>query len=72
MCCWIDPFPLVHNPDGSESIAWLELAWKWAFGLGFMTIFLALFGKNRGRIFLIVSGALTLILAFGSLIQNGT
>ena len=21
MSCWIDPFPLVHYPDGSESIA---------------------------------------------------
>ncbi|RZU39294.1 hypothetical protein [Edaphobacter modestus] len=71
MSCWVDPFPLVHTPDGGYSIAWLDLAWKVAFSTASLSIILALFGRSWPRILLIVSGALLLLLAFGALLQNG-
>jgi hypothetical protein len=69
--CWIDPYPLASTPDGSYSIAWLELAWEVAFGTAFLSIILAFFGRSRPRMMLIVSGTLLLLLTFGSLLQNG-
>ncbi len=69
--CWLDPFPLVHLPNGSESIAWLELAWKTAFGGATICIILALFGKSLPRILLALSGIMLVLLPFGSILQNG-
>ena len=71
MSCWLDPFPLVHLPDGSESISWLDLAWGIGFGGAFVSIILALFGRSWSRTLLVLSGFLLLLLAFGSLLQNG-
>jgi hypothetical protein len=71
MSCFLDPFPLVHLTDGSESIGWLELAWKVAFGGAFLSIVLALFGKGWSRMLLALAGVMLVLLAFGSLLQNG-
>jgi hypothetical protein len=71
MSCWVDPFPLVRTPDGGDSIAWFDLAWKVAFSIALLSIILALFGRSWPRKLLIVSGVLILLLAFGSLLQNG-
>jgi hypothetical protein len=71
MSCWVDPFPLVHLPDGGESIAWLELAWRIAFGGAFVSIVLALFGRGSSRILLVLSGLILTALVFGSHLQNG-
>jgi hypothetical protein len=62
---------LVHLPDGSESISWLELAWRIAFGGAFVSMILALFGKGWSRMLLVLSDLILTGLAFGSLLQNG-
>lgn len=69
--CWIDPYPLAHTPDGGASIAWLELAWLVAFGTSISSVILGLFGRGWPRILLASSGALSVLLAYGSLLQNG-
>jgi hypothetical protein len=69
--CWIDAYPLVRAADGSSSIPGLELAWTAAFITSIMSTVLALFGKGWPRILLAVSGALTLALGYGTLLQNG-
>ena len=69
--CWIDPYPLAHTPDGDSSIAWLELAWLVAFGTSISSMILALFGRGWPRVLLASSGALSVLLAYGSLLQNG-
>ena len=71
MSCWLDPFPLVHLPDGSESIRWLEMAWGIGFGGAFVSIILALFGRSWSRTLLVLSGFMLVLLAYGSLLQNG-
>jgi hypothetical protein len=71
MSCWIDPYPLVRNPGGSSSIAWLDLAWKVAFITPGLSMILALFGRGWPRILLIASCLLSLLLTFGSVLQNG-
>lgn len=58
--CWIDP-----------TMAGLSLAWLVAFATSISSLVLALFGKGWPRILLTVSGALSVLLAYGSLLQNG-
>jgi hypothetical protein len=69
--CYIDPYPLVKTADGSLSIAWLDRAWTVAFITPIISMILALFGKGWPRILLLVSGVLCLVLAYGSVLQNG-
>jgi uncharacterized membrane protein len=69
--CYIDPFPLTQQLDGSLSIAWLERAWTMAFVLPVLSAVLAFFGRGSARILLLISNALSLFLALGSLLQNG-
>jgi len=69
--CWVDPYPLVHTPDGGISIAWLDRAWTVSFVTPIISMSLALFGRRRPRVLLLVSDLLTLVLAYGSLLQNG-
>jgi hypothetical protein len=71
MSCWIDPYPLARTADGGYSIAWLDLAWKAAFGTGLVSVTLALFGRGWPRLLLIVSGVVSLLLTYGSVLQNG-
>ena len=71
MSCWVDPFPLVHLPDGSLSIGWLDLAWGIGFGGAFVSIALAVFGRSWSRALLVLSGFMLVLLTFGSLLQNG-
>jgi hypothetical protein len=71
MSCWIDPYPLADTSNGGYSTAWLDLAWKVAFSTAAVSILLAFFGRSWPRILLIVSGTVSLLLAFGSLLQNG-
>ena len=68
---YIDPYPLVKTADGSLSIAWLDRAWTVAFITPIISMILALFGKGWPRILLLVSGVLCLVLAYGSMLQNG-
>ena len=67
---WINPYPLVQTPDGGFSNAWLDRAWTVAFIAPLVSIILALFGRGWSRIMLALSGGLTLLLAFGSLLQK--
>jgi hypothetical protein len=69
--CYIDPYPMVKTADGSLSIAWLDRAWAVAFITPIISMILALFGKGWPRILLLVSGVLCLVLAYGSMLQNG-
>lgn len=69
--CWIDPYPLVHTPGGGASIAWLDRAWLVAFATSISSMILALFGRGWPRILLAISGALSVLLTYGSLLQNG-
>jgi hypothetical protein len=69
--CWIDPFPLRQYPDGSVGIFWLDQAWAGALGLTLLSIVLASFGRGWPRVMLIVSCTLSLLLLYGSLLQNG-
>jgi hypothetical protein len=69
--CWIDPYPLVRTPDGGSSIAWLDRAWAVAFAASLLSIILAFFGTGWPRVILVLSGVLSLLLAFGSVLQNG-
>ncbi len=69
--CYMDPYPLVHAPDGSLSIAWFDRAWTVAFAALSISMILALFGRGWSRILLAVSGVLSLVLAYGSILQNG-
>ena len=69
--CWIDPYPLTQTLDGGLSIAWLDRAWTIAFVTPLVSIIFALFGRGWSRIMLALSGAVTLLLAFGSVLQNG-
>ena len=69
--CYIDPYPSVTTADGSLSIAWLDRAWTVAFMTAIISMILALFGKGWSRILLLVSGVLSLVLAYGSILQNG-
>ena len=69
--CWIDPYSLAQTPDGGLSTAWLDRAWTVAFIAPLVSIILALFGRGWSRIMLALCGGLTLLLAFGSLLQNG-
>jgi len=69
--CWIDPYHLVQTPDGGYSIAWFDRAWAVAFIAPIISMILALSGQRLPRILLFVSDVLTLVLAFGSLLQNG-
>ena len=71
MSCWLDPFPLVHFPDGSMSTGWLDLAWGIGFGGAFVSIILALFGRSWSRTLLVLSNFMLVLLAYGSLLQNG-
>ena len=71
LSCYIDPYPMVKTADGSLSIAWLDRAWAVAFITPVISMFLALFGKGLPRILLLVSGVLCLVLAYGSMLQNG-
>jgi hypothetical protein len=71
MSCWLDPFPLVHLPEGSLSTGWLDLAWGIGFGGAFVSIVLALFGRSWSRALLVLSGFILVLLAYGSLLQNG-
>jgi hypothetical protein len=56
---------------GSRSVALLELAWKAATSIAALSIMFALFGKGWSRLLVIVSGTMSLLLAFGGLLQNG-
>lgn len=69
--CWIDPYPLVRTPNGGASIAWLDLAWLTAFATSISSMTLALFGKGWPRVLLASSSLLSVLLAYGSLLQNG-
>ena len=69
--CWIDPYPLAQTSDGGFSTAWIDRAWTVAFIAPLVSIILALFGRGWSRILLALSGGLSLLLAFGSLLQNG-
>jgi hypothetical protein len=69
--CYIDPYPLVHAPDGSLSIAWLDRASTVAFVAPVLSVIFALFGRGWSRILLGVSGVLSFVLAYGSMLQNG-
>ncbi|NYF90130.1 hypothetical protein HDF08_002197 [Edaphobacter lichenicola] len=71
MSCWVDPYPLRQTLDGGYSIAWLDDAWMVAFATSLLGVALALFGKGRPRALLILSNIASLLLAFGSLLQNG-
>ena len=69
--CFVDPFPLVQHPDGSLSITWLERAWSMAFLLAILSASLAVFGRGKARVLLIVSQFFSFLLTFASLLQNG-
>ncbi len=69
--CWLDPYPLTATADGGFSIAWLGRAWIGAFVMLVVSTILALFGKGWPRIMLVLSGVLSLLLEYGSLLQNG-
>lgn len=69
--CWIDPYPLVSTADGSFSIVWLDRAWAVAFITAVISMIVASCGKGLPRILLAVSATLTLLLTYGSLLQNG-
>jgi hypothetical protein len=69
--CYIDPYPMVKTADGSLSIAWLGRAWALAFITPVISMILALFGEGWPRILLLASGVLCLVLAYGSMLQNG-
>lgn len=56
---------------GSRSVALLELAWKAATSIAALSIMFALFGKGWSRFLVIVSGTISMLLAFGGLLQNG-
>jgi hypothetical protein len=58
--CWIDP-----------TMPWLSLAWLLAFTTSISSLVLAMFEKGWPRILLVASGALSVLLAYGSLLQNG-
>src|ERR1700733_4196522 len=63
--CMVDPFPVVHSPNGSDSIPLLDFAYQAAYGGAFLSIVLALFGKGGSRILLALSGARLVLLALG-------
>jgi Mn2+/Fe2+ NRAMP family transporter len=69
--CYIDPYPLVHDPDGSLSNGWFDRAWIIAIATPIISMILSLFGRGWSRILLAVGGVLSLGLAYGSLLQNG-
>jgi hypothetical protein len=69
--CWLDPYPLVYASDGGASIEWLECAWIVAFATSVSSMILALFGRGAPRALLAASGALSVLLSYGSLLQNG-
>ena len=71
LSCYIDPYPMVKTADGGLSIVWLDRAWAVAFITPVISMILALFGKGLPRILLLVSGVLCLVLAYGSMLQNG-
>jgi hypothetical protein len=56
---------------GGRSVALLELAWKAATTIAALSIMFALFGKGWSRLLVIGSGTMSLVLAFGGLLQNG-
>jgi hypothetical protein len=58
--CWIFP-----------SMPWLGFVWMAAFATAFSSLVLALAGNGWPRILLAISGALSVLLAYGSLLQNG-
>jgi hypothetical protein len=55
----------------SLSITWLDRAWTVAFITSLTSMILALFGSGWPRILLLVSSLLCLVLAYGSMLQNG-
>jgi hypothetical protein len=67
----VDPFPVVHSPNGSDSIPLLDLAYQAAYGGAFLSIVLALFGKGGSRILLACSGGILVLLALGWALRNG-
>ena len=58
--CWILP-----------STSWLVPMWLFAFASSLSSLVLALAGKGWPRVLLAISGALSILLAYGSLLQNG-
>jgi hypothetical protein len=58
--CWIYP----SSPR-------LDLLWLIAFATSISSMTLALFGKGWSRVLLVVSSALSVLLAYESLLQNG-
>jgi hypothetical protein len=56
---------------GGRSVALLDLAWKAATFIAAMSVVFALFGKGWPRLLVIGSGTMSLLLAFGALLQNG-
>jgi hypothetical protein len=58
--CWMFP-----------SMPWLGLVWLVAFATSFGSVVLALLGRGWPRVLLATSGALSVLLAYGSLLQNG-
>jgi hypothetical protein len=58
--CWINP-----------TMRWLGAAWLLAFTGSIGSLLLALLGKGWPRVLLAISALLSILLAYGSLLQNG-
>jgi hypothetical protein len=69
--CIVDPFPMAHSPSGGESTPLLDLAYEVAYRGAFLGIILALFGKGRSRILLVLSGTMVLLSALMWAFRNG-
>jgi hypothetical protein len=69
--CMLNPFPVVRSPGGGESIPMLDLAYKVAYRGAYLSIVLALFGKSRPRILLVLSGTMLVLSELMWAFRNG-
>ena len=68
---WAAPFPLQSDGSGGYIDRWNSSAMMAALILSFATCLLALFGRGKQRMVLLVVGLALLLLSFAALLANG-
>jgi len=68
---WLDPFRLLPDGQGGYSDIRNTMLFDAGLATALLTIGLAVFGRGPARLFLLGSGFLLAVLAFGAALQNG-
>jgi hypothetical protein len=71
ICSWFGPFPLLLDGNGGYSDIRNSLLFMGALSTAVLTIVVAISGRGAARLWLVVSGLVLTIVAYGAFLSNG-